>query len=241
MYTLQKTGINEQKLFYRLDGEPAERHGAVGYLRCDYGKSGDEFWTTWFDNQPLLKSPAFKTEFNGVIDYLREASQKSYPYDGSFAERCLLNMRRPVTDTAVRFKIQTEQFSYYVRCQPRQGDYDFYCMAYDNRYLLPELAGKHELPSSCYSVLPSSGELVILDIGESGYTISSGSQPERNVNRTKADYKNWSLGVTRAQEEAMLAGSLFGWDTPAAKPWNYEQDGSPRQQAQPPKRDNKER
>jgi hypothetical protein len=46
--------------------------------------------------------------------------------------------------------------------------------------------------------------------------------------------------VTRAQEEAMLCGSLFGWDTPAAKPWNYDMDGNPRQLS-PRKKDEPER
>jgi hypothetical protein len=36
----------------------------------------------------------------------------------------------------------------------------------------------------------------------------------------------------------MLAGALLGWDTPAAKPWKYEPDGTPRQ---PPKKEVPER
>jgi hypothetical protein len=35
----------ERDLFFRLDGETAERHGAIGYMRTDFGKSGQDFFT----------------------------------------------------------------------------------------------------------------------------------------------------------------------------------------------------
>jgi hypothetical protein len=59
------------------------------------------------------------------------------------------------------------------------------------------------------------------------------------LNRQIAAAKNALLGVTRAQEEAMLAGSIYGWDTPAAKPWNYDQYGKPR--IRPKEKDGPER
>ena len=35
------------------------------------------------------------------------------------------------------------------------------------------------------------------------------------------------MGVTKAQEAAMLAGSLKGWNTPEADPQNYDDNGTP--------------
>jgi hypothetical protein len=46
--------------------------------------------------------------------------------------------------------------------------------------------------------------------------------------------------TTKAQEAAMLAGALSGWKSPAAKPWNYEPDGTPRR-LPPKKKDEPER
>ncbi|MDR1892627.1 MAG: hypothetical protein LBQ48_06435 [Oscillospiraceae bacterium] len=222
----EKVETRENELFYRLDGEAAERHGFVGYLRGDYGRDGKEFWTTWFNGQRRLKSSSFKREFNSLIGWLKAQSGRSDIIDTSFENHCLQNLRHHVTDTAVRFKVQTENFTYYARFQPRMGaDNDFYITAFDNRWLLPELAGKHELPVDCYSVLPSTGELILIVRERYRYSRSSNSTLFPDINRKIADESNAHCGVTRQQEEAMLAGSLFGWDTPAAKPWNYDENG----------------
>ena len=45
--------------------------------------------------------------------------------------------------------------------------------------------------------------------------------------RTLVDEYNGKLGVTKAQEEAMKTGSMFGWNVPGADPKNYDMDGKP--------------
>ena len=65
-------------------------------------------------------------------------------------------------------------------------------------------------------------------MGEKGYYPQGQSTADPVMNRQIATAKNALLGVTRAQEEAMLAGSMFGFDKPAAKPWNYDMKGKPR-------------
>lgn len=44
---------------------------------------------------------------------------------------------------------------------------------------------------------------------------------------TIVDECNERGGVTKTQAAAMLAGSLFGWETPAADPKNYDGQGQP--------------
>lgn len=82
------------------------------------------------------------------------------------------------------------------------------------------------LPEQCFSTLPGTGELIQIRKGEKGYLpcydFSTGNQTQ---DRLFVDDRNAKNGVTKAQEAAMLAGSIFGWQAPAADPKNYDEQG----------------
>ena len=84
-----------------------------------------------------------------------------------------------------------------------------------------------ELPERCYSTLPSSGDLILILRGDSQQHPVSYSASDPEQNRRMADQYNGLLGVTKAQEAAMLGGALFGWDAPAADPRSYDEQGKP--------------
>ena len=87
---------------------------------------------------------------------------------------------------------------------------------------------RSSLPAQCFCVRPSSGELILLTRGERGYVpCGEFSTLDSRQNRAFADARNKENGVTKAQEAAMLAGSMFGWQTPAADPQNYDEQGQP--------------
>ena len=81
------------------------------------------------------------------------------------------------------------------------------------------------LPPMCYSVLPSTGEVIQIDRWQKGYTATSFNDGNRAENEAIKDKFNEKLGVSKAQEQAMLAGSMIRWDSIAAKPKSYDENG----------------
>ena len=83
------------------------------------------------------------------------------------------------------------------------------------------------LPEKCYAVLPSGDEIITVRHGEAGYYHTDKYGHDRAHVQAIVDEYNAQINVTKAQAAAMLAGSLFGWETPAADPKNYDGQGQP--------------
>lgn len=86
---------------------------------------------------------------------------------------------------------------------------------------------RSDLPEVCFSILPSTGDVIIIKHGESGYYRCEYSTQDKAFNREFANDRNANLGVSKAQVEAMLAGSMYGWDVPVADPKSYDVNGTP--------------
>lgn len=108
----------------------------------------------------------------------------------------------------------------------------------DNLYHICEFAERMEsigakviplrssLPEQCYSMLPDTGEIIILKKGESGYYRTDFPAGSKEENRALVNEYNEKLGVTKAQEAAMSVGTMFGFACPGADPKNYDIDGN---------------
>ena len=83
------------------------------------------------------------------------------------------------------------------------------------------------LPEMCFSVLGTTGELICLKRGVTGYFPSEYSVSDKEKNIEFADRYNEKLGVTMWQRQAMEVGSLCGWDVPGADPAKYQEPLSP--------------
>lgn len=80
----------------------------------------------------------------------------------------------------------------------------------------PKLA--EGLPDMCFSTLKSTGDLICIKRGESGYYPSDWNTADKARNEDMADELNGKLGVTSAQRQAMEVGSMAGWNVPGANP-----------------------
>jgi len=89
---------------------------------------------------------------------------------------------------------------------------------------------KHPLlPDFAYAHHPVTGKVVAMANGEPGYVDISAvdlmlgrpSETAEVLNATRFDPP-----VTPAQAAAMLAGSIFGFDTPLADPTGYDENGN---------------
>ena len=86
---------------------------------------------------------------------------------------------------------------------------------------------RSSLPEQCYVFVQTENCVGIVKKGESGFyhtDIQGGKPSETNA---LVNEMNQKLGLSKGQAEAMKAGSMFGWDTPAADPKSYEISGVP--------------
>ena len=86
---------------------------------------------------------------------------------------------------------------------------------------------RSSLPEQCYVFVQTENCVGIVKKGESGFyrtDIQGGKPSETNA---LVNEMNKKLGLSKGQAEAMKAGSMFGWNTPAADPKSYDKNGIP--------------
>ena len=114
-------------------------------------------------------------------------------------------------------EIKTEEGNLYVSLW--NGDNSWEILTEQERFTQKVADG---LPELCFSTLKSTGQIICIKRGETGYYPAAGSSLDKEANIEAADSYNERLGVTPAQRQAMEVGSMFGWDVPGADPASYE-------------------
>lgn len=129
---------------YTQKPEAIEASGCIGHLRGDLDSNGLGFFTSWDDHNRELKTDSFKTEFDDVINALRfndeygnilknRSSLASYGYSHPAAA-----FDKDSPNFGVR--VDTEEYSYLLRCNPNMGEYNFYIYAYEKSRLNRQLS-----------------------------------------------------------------------------------------------------
>ncbi len=112
----------------------------------------------------------------------------------------------------------------YVHLWSMEDDWDIQT---EEERFVPKFA--EGLPELCFSTLASTGQLICIKRGESGYYPSKWDTGDKERNVELADELNENLGVTLIQRQAMEVGSMAGWDVPGADPAKYQEDFQPQQ------------
>ena len=122
---------DETGLFYTPHPEEDKQLGTIGHVRMDFGRSGNEFWHTWWPRGPEeLNSPTFKAELQQIVDKLREDVLKNrfamerfcYEHGGKISGGWTQNYG---------YIVETENYQYCLRCSPSPGDYNAYLTCFD--------------------------------------------------------------------------------------------------------------
>ena len=122
---------DEAGLFYTPHPEEDKRLGTVGHVRMDFGRSGNEFWHTWWPRGPKeLDSPAFKAELQQVVDKFREDVLKNRFAMERFCHQHGGKISGGWTQN-YGFIAETEHYRYCLRCDPSPGTYNAYLTCFD--------------------------------------------------------------------------------------------------------------
>ena len=135
--TIRPLTPEERVYTYTQEPEIMQKSGCIGHLRGDMDTNGKGFFTRWDDHTPELKTDAFKTEFDTVVNQLR--FDKEILKDRStLAAYCRANPDAGFDGNYTReygFRVDTEEHSYMLRLNPNKGDNNFYIYAYDKEML----------------------------------------------------------------------------------------------------------
>ncbi len=132
LYAYDKTAqlvlpsVGENKMFYRDD----DNKQSVGYLRGDFGRSGNDFFHSWSDAGNGRNTMEFKDEFQDVMTLLRNDVLKDHK---SCVDYCSQRPEAKLPDGDGRrygFKLETDERQYFIRCTTLRDDY-FYVFIVD--------------------------------------------------------------------------------------------------------------
>ena len=144
-YKLTYVPKAETDFLYSADNPiTSAKIGCIGRVRGDFGRNGNEFWSTWLDFCYELKTRALSEELDDFINTLRDGG--ILESRAAMSAYCAENMQAKLADMRgdnFGFKATTDNHVFYLRCIPFYGDYNIYCYAFDRKTLESYLSMLH--------------------------------------------------------------------------------------------------
>lgn len=133
-----KPAAEQKTLAYSEYPNGSNSRGCIGHLRGDFGRDGNEFWTTWWNESEELKTDIFRFEFDLLVNALRESILKDFASMSRFCNQNAAGseiMGSEWHEDEFVFSMESEKHTYYLRCIKRKGDYNFYICCYNRNQL----------------------------------------------------------------------------------------------------------
>ena len=211
---------------FLFTGQDGTEKGLIGWLKGSFteddrivftemsGEADNRFRNEWEELCIFLSGEHAEYMLRTLADlnaFCRDKFHDHIPY--SFNRECW------------GFRVLTEAFAWYIALTPWNVKRQVTIYCYHRTILMTNLAAEKGLPEYCYGVLKYTGERILIHYGEDMYESFPQYGGNMADNRRFADEQNQALNLSAEQVSAMENGVIYGWDTPAADPGNYDENG----------------
>lgn len=204
----------ERKYTYAQSTQLDGQTGNIGYLRGDFGSNGNQFFTTWTDRWDKYKTDVFRESLDDVVNTLRSGEY------GLLQDRTAMtgyvrehpdSLFGTDSGTVAGFRVDTEEHAFLIRCNPVQGDYNFYCYCYVSEFLDRHMANARK---GIRFIDPHYKELFrIPDGGKIIITTSDEEKRERGcrfVDECHTEVGNYLYHICEFAEAMQRCGNSYG-------------------------------
>ncbi len=136
--TIRPLAAEEQKYSFSLPSQIDAQTGCIGYIRGDFCKLEYNLRTSWFKGIEYLKPDEFTAEYDKIIGELREHKGLLHSLQDmkSFVKKKRdSRFKSKEGKSEYGLRIDTETYTYILRCNPDTDDYNFYCYCYVKKWL----------------------------------------------------------------------------------------------------------